>query len=163
MDDTKQAAPGGELPLQGPHSSRPPSHDAWPASFFPLKLLLQPSGPVLELTRPDMLMGRHSEADVRLPLPDISRRHCRFVFADQSWQVFDLDSLNGVFVNGKQVRQATLHDHDTLTIGGLHFEIDLSAGSAPASYSESVQAIIHRIADALPWTATETDAERKAS
>ena len=48
----------------------------------------------------DMLIGRHSQADIRLPLPDVSRRHCRFFFGEGVWQVLDLNSLNGVFLNG---------------------------------------------------------------
>jgi pSer/pThr/pTyr-binding forkhead associated (FHA) protein len=163
MDANQQAATGGDLPLQGPHSSRPLPHDEWPAAFFPLKLIVQPSGPVLELTRPDMLMGRHSEADVRLPLPDISRRHCRFLFTDRAWQVFDLGSLNGLFINGKQVQHDTLRDHDVLTIGGLQLEVDLSASSSAAGHSATVEAAIRRIAEVLPWTVTDIDSERRAS
>src|SRR5229473_2849513 len=98
MDDCQQPAKGAELPSPGPQYPRPCDPEP-PSAFIPLKLILQPNGPVLELTRPDTLMGRHSEADVRLPLPDVSRRHCRFLFADGAWQIFDLDSLNGVFVN----------------------------------------------------------------
>ncbi len=147
MDDAKLAAQGGE----------PPS------SFVPLKLVLQPSGPVVELGRPDMVMGRHSHADIRLPLPDVSRRHCRFVFTNGSWQVFDLDSLNGVFVNGKRVQQATLRDRDTLTVGGFRFSIERGGDLSDASSLESSEAIIRRIADAVPQTAPDFDPQRKAS
>ena len=162
MDDWKQPAKGGELPLQGPHSGRPPGRESPPA-FIPLKLVLQPSGPVLELTRPDTLVGRHSEADVRLPLPDVSRRHCRFVFTDSAWQVFDLDSLNGVFVNGERVAHATLHDRDLVAIGGFRFEVDLGKSPLTAGDSGSVEGVLHRIADALPRTAPDIGPQRKAS
>src|SRR5207247_5317592 len=96
MDDAKQASKGGETPLQGPRYARPLPCEEPSSAFIPLKLTLHPSGPVLELTRPDMVMGRHSEADVRLPLPDVSRRHCRFVFTNSAWQVLVLDSLYAV-------------------------------------------------------------------
>jgi pSer/pThr/pTyr-binding forkhead associated (FHA) protein len=162
MDDAKQTI-GGELPLQGPHYPRSLNHEQPSTTFIPLKLVLQPSGPVVELTRPDMIMGRHSQADVRLPLPDVSRRHCRFVFTNGAWQVFDLDSLNGVFVNGKRVAHATLCDHDSLAIGGFRFVVDLSGGAADADHSASPEEIIHRIADALPRKTPDIDPQRKAS
>jgi pSer/pThr/pTyr-binding forkhead associated (FHA) protein len=146
MDDAKQATLGGQEP-----------------PFLPLKLVLQPSGPVVELTRPDMLMGRHSAADIRLPLPDVSRRHCRFVFTDHVWQVVDLESLNGIFVNGKRVQQATLHDQDTLTVGGFRFVIDLSGTAAGAGHPASAEAVIHAIAGALPRAAADIEPQRKAS
>lgn len=100
------------------------------SAFKPLRLLAQPGGLCIELTRPDMLIGRHSEADVRLALPDISRRHCRFVFAEGHWQVFDLNSLNGVYVNDERLQEATLCQGDMIRIGGLTFLVDLSAGQA---------------------------------
>ena len=163
MDDAKQPASGGALPLQGPHGSRPQNWDELPAGFVPLRLLLHPNGPVVELTRPDMLMGRHSEADVRLPLPDVSRRHCRFLFSDHTWQVFDLDSLNGVFVNGERIQHARLHDHDVVSIGGFRFEVELSGSASTAGDASSGNEMIHRIADALPPPVADLDAQRKAS
>lgn len=115
-------APG--LPVQGPHLRLHPGPDA-PPDFVPLRLVSHPGGTVLEVDRPDMLVGRHTEADIRLPLPDVSRRHCRLVYAEGCWQVIDLNSLNGVMVNGEQVLQAPLEQGDVLRIGGFTFTIDL--------------------------------------
>jgi pSer/pThr/pTyr-binding forkhead associated (FHA) protein len=86
---------------------------------------MQPSGMAVLLTQPDMVIGRHSESDVRLPLPDVSRKHCRFLFADGSWQVVDLDSLNGVFVNGVRVCRMLLHHGDMVRIASFVFEVQL--------------------------------------
>jgi pSer/pThr/pTyr-binding forkhead associated (FHA) protein len=97
----------------------------------PLRLLAQPGGLCIELTKPDMLIGRHSEADVRLALPDVSRRHCRFTFAEGHWQVVDLNSLNGVFVNDERLHEATLCQGDHIRIGGLTFLVDLGEAGAP--------------------------------
>jgi len=104
-----------------------------PVGFLPLRLILRPSDMVLELDRPDLLVGRHSAAGLRLALPDVSRRHCRFIFDNGAWQVVDLDSLNGVFVNGVRVRQAELHDQDIIGIGSFNFQIDLQSGSGASA------------------------------
>jgi pSer/pThr/pTyr-binding forkhead associated (FHA) protein len=95
-----------------------------------LRLILYPGGHFIDVTRPEAVVGRHSEADVRLHLPDVSRRHCRLVFANGQWRVFDLHSLNGLFVNDRQVDQATLHHHDLVRIGSYIFEVDLHGDSA---------------------------------
>jgi pSer/pThr/pTyr-binding forkhead associated (FHA) protein len=87
--------------------------------------VLQPSGASVEVTSADVLVGRHTEADVRLPLPDVSRRHCRLLFVEGCWQVVDLHSLNGVFVNGEQVLQAPLQQGDQLRIGGFTFLVEV--------------------------------------
>lgn len=96
------------------------------APFVPLRLLLHPGGLCVEMNKPDMLVGRHSGADVRLSLPDVSRRHCRFVFANGVWNVFDLNSLNGVFVNGERLHEANVFHGDRIRIGSLTFEVEIA-------------------------------------
>jgi pSer/pThr/pTyr-binding forkhead associated (FHA) protein len=92
--------------------------------ILPLRLVLPGSTPI-DLKRSGLVFGRHSQADVRLPLPDVSRRHCRFVFSQGGWQVIDLNSLNGIFVNGLRVSGAKLYHGDRLRIGGFLFEVVL--------------------------------------
>jgi predicted component of type VI protein secretion system len=126
MDDTRTPpTEAAALPLQGPHWPRARSADADEACS-PMRLVLQPSGWSLDLTKPELVLGRHTSADVRLPLPDVSRRHCRFAFTDGIWHVFDLNSLNGIYVNGEQVRHAILHHRDELRIGGFTFRVELA-------------------------------------
>ena len=72
-----------------------------------------------------MLIGRHSDADVRLPLADVSRRHCRFVFRKGCWSIYDLQSLNGVFLNEERIEQAAVHEGDQIRIGRYTFEVHL--------------------------------------
>jgi pSer/pThr/pTyr-binding forkhead associated (FHA) protein len=133
--------------------------------FSPLRLVLQPSERVLELDRPDVVLGRHSQADVRLPLPDVSRRHCRFLWSDGSWQVFDLQSTNGVYVNDQRVTRTTLHPGDQVRIGGFTFVVAISAASgSTASFGDAAgdePEMLRNIADALP--AESPPAQRRAS
>jgi len=126
MDErTPPEAPS--LPLQGPHWQRPLLAGETPG-LTPLRLVLQPSGWSIDVNKPEVALGRHVSADLRLPLPDVSRRHCRLVFADGLWHVFDLNSLNGVHVNGEQVQYAMLHQGDELRIGGFTFTVEMAAG-----------------------------------
>jgi pSer/pThr/pTyr-binding forkhead associated (FHA) protein len=149
MDESRQPTEADGLSLPG---------------FFPLRLILQPSGTVIELTRPDMLLGRHSEADVRLPLPDVSRRHCRCLFTDGGWRVIDLNSLNGLWVNGEPVLQAELRQDDLLNIGGFTFAVDLSAGQTdPATEVEGEDGPLRAIFKVLPPPDPEAIRRRRAS
>jgi pSer/pThr/pTyr-binding forkhead associated (FHA) protein len=99
----------------------------------PLRLMLLPSGMRVDVTKAQTLVGRHSSADIRLPLPDVSRQHCRFVFQQAAWHVMDLDSLNGVFVNNERVKQAPLHHGDRIRIGGFVFQVELPAAARGAT------------------------------
>jgi hypothetical protein len=78
-DDAPNPAEAAGLPVQGPH--RPLAGKAdHTSALIPPRLVLKPGGAYVEFTRPKMLMGRHTDAEVRLALPDVSRRHCRMVF-----------------------------------------------------------------------------------
>ncbi len=100
-----------------------------PDDFRPLRLVLIPSGWSVTLDRLDVIIGRHSSADIRLPLPDVSRRHCRFLWLHDGWQVVDLGSLNGIKVNDEAVQHAGLKAGDTLRIGGFTFRVELLRAS----------------------------------
>ena len=51
-------------------------------------------------------------------------RHCRIAPGDGGWQVEDLDSSNGTFVDGKRVTSAPLVDGARIELGfwALRFE-----------------------------------------
>ena len=126
--------------------------------FAPLKLVLQPSGMAVELTKPETVVGRHMTADLRLPLPDVSRHHCRFVHADGQWQVYDLNSLNGVFVNGQRTPHSVLRHGDTVRLGGFTFNIEMN--SPTVALPAAGNRIIKSIVDALE---TQPAPKRQAS
>jgi hypothetical protein len=124
-----------------------------PRYFVPMRLVLQPDGTYLDLRKPEVVLGRHSEADVRLPLPDVSRRHCRLAWSGGVWRVFDLQSVNGTYVNGERVDEATLHPSDTLQVGSFTFRVALASESQPTvAYAEAPDevAILRSIAAVLP-------------
>jgi pSer/pThr/pTyr-binding forkhead associated (FHA) protein len=117
-------------------------------AFQPLRLRMQPGDHVIDLTEPDVLLGRQSDADLRMPQPDVSRHHCRFQFTDEGWQVVDLNSLNGVFVNGARVRRlAVLHPGDRIRIGGVELSVD---DAASEKLADGPSEVLRGIASALP-------------
>lgn len=152
MENSEPSLEAGGLPVTGA-PWRPPAPLPMPVDFVPLRLILQPSGATVELAQPDMLIGRHSQADVRLPLPDVSRRHCRFFFSQGVWQVLDLNSLNGVFLNGAPIHQAIVRSGDLLRIGGFTFAVEVHEGSEAAE-SEApgglIRGLFKRLPDASP-------------
>lgn len=143
MDPTHDREADG-LPSQPPRLRL--HADAAAGAFVPLRLVLQPAGAVIDVTRPDVLVGRHTAADIRLPLPDVSRRHCRLQFTDGGWQVIDLNSLNGVEVNGEQVLQAPLEAGDRLRIGGFTFSVELGDHAAGHDAAGHVRSIVETLA-----------------
>jgi pSer/pThr/pTyr-binding forkhead associated (FHA) protein len=135
-----------------------PGAPGLPPDFVPLRLVLQATGSAVELTRVDMVLGRHSEADVRLPLPDVSRRHCQVVFRQGAWHVRDLKSLNGTFLNDVPVQEAMVCHGDTLRVGGFIFSVEL--GSARSPHKDEVVLALTPI---LPTISPDSDQARRAS
>jgi hypothetical protein len=65
-------------------------------------------------------IGRHSENDLILHDPSISRHHAEIVRRrDGSFAITDLESMNGVFVNNRQHRKTILRDGDMVELGDV--------------------------------------------
>ncbi|WP_310961706.1 DUF3662 and FHA domain-containing protein [Nocardioides terrisoli] len=79
------------------------------------------NGEELPLSAPGIVVGRSSDADLRIDDPGVSRRHVEIRVVDTpagpKVSVHDLGSTNGVIVNGKRVEQATLADGAVLRVG----------------------------------------------
>lgn len=66
-------------------------------------------------------IGRTPENDIQLDTSFISRHHAVLLSNTDHCIVEDLNSTNGVLVNGRRVGRQILHDGDTLTVGRTEF------------------------------------------
>jgi FHA domain len=72
-------------------------------------------------------IGRSEEADVRINDRFSSGIHCRVHTRGNAYFVEDMDSTNGTYVNGGELRgEAPLHDMDEVQIGDTVFRFELS-------------------------------------
>lgn len=69
------------------------------------------------LDQPTTTAGRHPEADIFLDDVTVSRRHAEFRIIDGQFQVVDLGSLNGTYVNREPKDSVVLSDGDEVQIG----------------------------------------------
>jgi len=75
------------------------------------------------LKREKIVIGRTNEADLRIPLPSVSRKHCEFEFDGQTVVMRDLGSSNGTLHNNTRVDQALLVAGDRVDVGPVSFYI----------------------------------------
>ncbi|MGU3294762.1 glycogen accumulation regulator GarA [Williamsia sp. M5A3_1d] len=61
--------------------------------------------------------GRHPDSDIFLDDVTVSRRHAEFRLGDNEFQVVDVGSLNGTYVNREPVDSAVLANGDEVQIG----------------------------------------------
>lgn len=72
-------------------------------------------------------VGRAAAADLILDAALVSRVHCRLEASEESLEIVDLDSTNGVYVNGSRVARAHVIPGDTLKIGRVALMVGRSA------------------------------------
>jgi len=75
-------------------------------------------GRMFKLDKPEVVMGRSSEAAFQVDDDGISRKHAKVVMgATGHFQLVDLGSTNGTYLNGNRVSVAELSDGDKIQIG----------------------------------------------
>jgi pSer/pThr/pTyr-binding forkhead associated (FHA) protein len=84
------------------------------------ELIPHGGGDNIPLTRSPLVLGRRESSDICLQFPNISGRHLELTFKEGLWILRDLESTNGVKVNGIRIdsgAKKVLHTGDVLTIG----------------------------------------------
>lgn len=93
------------------------------------RAVLEVNGTQHPLQAPGLVVGRGSEADLRINDPGVSRRHAEFLITTPPpppgttsagpihVEVHDMGSTNGIRVDGQKVARASLHDGSRVQIG----------------------------------------------
>src|SRR5271165_5170299 len=101
------------------------------------KLVLKFNAAILkeyDIEKTSIAVGRKPDNDIVIDNPAVSGHHCRITLAGDTFFVEDLNSTNGVFVNGKKVMKAGLKDNDVVGVvkHALVFLDDRPAAAAAA-------------------------------
>jgi hypothetical protein len=95
-------------------------------------LVLEVNGTRHPLQPPGLVIGRGSDADLRINDPGISRRHAQIRVTTAgpgvTIDIVDLGSTNGIVINGQRVQQATLHEGSRIEIGSTRMLVHAPAG-----------------------------------
>ncbi|MGW4977938.1 FhaA domain-containing protein [Streptomyces mirabilis] len=109
------APPPGVRPGPSPMGSRPGAAPG-PAAGGRMRHWIEINGTRHQISRPTLVMGRSTEADVRIDDPGVSRRHCEIRTGTPS-TIQDLGSTNGIVVDGQHTTRATLRDGSRIVVG----------------------------------------------
>lgn len=79
----------------------------------------QRDAPAVPLGSDPVLIGRDPQNDVVLDDRRVSRKHAEIRLRLGRYTLYDLQSTNGTYVNGRRVAEKVLEDGDKVSIGGL--------------------------------------------
>jgi hypothetical protein len=79
--------------------------------------MLSWDGKTLHVDKRRVVLGRSRECDIQVEDPNVSRRHAELRQEGSAYWIVDLDSTNGIEVNGRRVQRAKLESGDMFTVG----------------------------------------------
>lgn len=99
-------------------------------------------GDPIPLIKSKLLVGRRDECDITLRFPNVSSHHCELELINGYWLVRDLNSSNGIKVNGIRCPHNWLLPGDEITFARHKFEIKYTAvGPPPIPFDGSPESL----------------------
>lgn len=120
----------GVAPAPAP-SAGPALNTDWLAQLVRIDAGHEVTYPLGRRTR----LGRAPECELHVDSQSVSRHHALIVKGLRDLIIEDLNSTNGVIVNGRKVSRLFLKDGDTVTIGDIQFRCVLNP-AVPASQAQ---------------------------
>src|SRR5437016_14255779 len=87
------------------------------------QLIALTDGRVIQVDKGILVIGRHVECDVQILSPKVSRLHCCIALVGNYLVVRDLNSTNGIRINGVRVIEGRVGAGDELAIGTHRYRV----------------------------------------
>ncbi len=96
-------------------------------------------GDSIPLIRETLTIGRRDSCDIPMRAPNVSGLHCELSYRDGFWWIRDLNSTNGIKVNGMRVPKKMLQPGDTITIAKRNFTIEYTVPAGKRAMEEMME------------------------
>ena len=80
-------------------------------------------GDPFPLSKRELVVGRHRSCDIVLNFNNVSGKHCQLILSEGYWYILDLQSTNGVKVNGNKVMDHRIDPGATVAISKHIFKL----------------------------------------
>jgi signal transduction histidine kinase/pSer/pThr/pTyr-binding forkhead associated (FHA) protein len=94
---------------------------------------------IIELGKAETMIGRDASNQIQIAHDTISRFHAKISQVGGQYELTDLKSRNGTFVNRLRTERAVLHSGDMIHFGSLTFLFKLKSPVAPATPARTRQ------------------------
>ena len=83
-------------------------------------------GDPIPLLKKNLLVGRRESCDIVLRFSNVSAHHCQMTVTGGYWYVRDLNSRNGIKVNGVRVSDKRVDPGDVISVAKHKYEVQYS-------------------------------------
>jgi predicted component of type VI protein secretion system len=83
-------------------------------------------GDPIPLLKKSLLVGRRESCDIVLRFSNVSAHHCQLTVNGGYWYIRDMNSRNGIKVNGMRVTDKRIDPGDTVSIAKHKYELHYS-------------------------------------
>ncbi len=90
------------------------------------ELIPSGGGDPIPLIKKKLLIGRRESCDIVLRFANVSAHHCQLFINNGYWYIRDMQSRNGVKVNGLKVQEKRLDPGDKLAVSKHKYEMQYS-------------------------------------
>lgn len=85
----------------------------------------------------EMIIGRHEGVNIQVNDLSVSRRHARACQKGSAWEIEDLGSANGSFVDEKRIKKNLLKHGDMIRFGSIVFKF-FADGSSEGAFVDNI-------------------------
>jgi adenylate cyclase len=101
-------------------------------------------GDTIPLIKETLVVGRRESCDIVLRFANVSGQHCQLSRESGYWFVQDLNSQNGVKVNGSRVIRKRLDPGDLLSMARHKYTIQYTPEGPPPSDEQDLEAVLSK-------------------
>ncbi len=100
-----------------------------------------------------LYLGKSSDNDIVLSSADVSRRHAMLCYQDDQWELHDLESTNGTFVEGRGIEQAVLALGERFQVGSYLLALEkVDNPMSREKFEADAAEFLRQRASYLPWS-----------
>lgn len=112
------------VPAESTNQMAQQTTDAMSHEIQPIEIISLDDKQRYPITLQRVVLGRNADCDLQFNRPGISGEHCAFHFENTGWIVSDLNSKNGIEVDGRRVQEQIIFPGNTLSLAGsYHFRV----------------------------------------
>lgn len=99
------------------------------------------AGREFSLNRPEVIIGRVEDNDVVIEHRSVSRNHAKILYDGRVHKIIDLESANGILVNGEEYAITDLRKNDLIELGHVKFRF-VPSGEVFAPTEDEAKAML---------------------